>query len=143
MREKACSLLGEARASVEQAEATYRRTEMPPPTRSKPFPEPAVIATAQALERLSREIGTLEGLIRAQPAPESDRMSELHRRETDVLNQLGACDHTLIGQAEVLRVKLAGQPAAEMVKNLPVMEDGVRAIEETLRQRRAILLAPD
>ena len=39
-------------------------------------------------------------------------MSELYRRERDVLRQLSECDYTLIGQAELLRVKLdsiAGQ----------------------------------
>lgn len=142
IRTKAGALLSEARASVEVAEADYRRANIPVPSRAKPFPDPSVVADAQALERLSVTIGGVEAQIRAQPAPESDRMSELYRRESDLLVQLGDCDHQLIGQAELLRVKLDRASAAAILAALPALDDGLHAIAETLRARRAILLAP-
>ncbi len=142
IRAKAGALLGDARASVEAAEAIYRRANIHTPSRANPFPDPAVIADAQALERLSAAIGGVEAQIRAQPTPESDRMSELYRRESDVLVQLGDCDQQLIGQSELLRVKLDRAAAAAILAALPALEDGLHAITETLRNRRAILLAP-
>lgn len=139
IRAKACWLMGMARASVESAEATYRRTAMPAPTRGKPFPDQAAVAGAQALERLSRAIGALEAQIRAQPAPENDRMTEFYRRERTTLVRLGECDQTLIGQAELLRAKLDRQASAAILDALPALEDGLAAIETTLRDRQAIL----
>lgn len=142
IRAKAGALLGEARASVDAAETAYRHANIPAPTRAKPFPDPAVIADAQALERLSATIGGVAAQIRAQPAPESDRMSELYRRESDLLIQLGECDQRLIGQAELLRVKLDRISASTILASLPLLDDGLHAITETLRERRALLLAP-
>ena len=132
IREKACSLLGEARASIEAAEAAYRRDTIPAPSRAKPFPDAAVIAEAAALEALSRSIGALEGQIRAQPAPESDRMSELFRRERDILVQLGNCDYRLIGQAELLRTKLVRANAATIAAMRRDLDDGLHAIAPDL-----------
>ena len=143
IREKACSLLGEARASIEVAEAAYRRDNIPAPSRAKPFPDAAVIAEATALEALSRSIGALEGQVRAQPTPESDRMSELFRRERDVLVQLGDRDYQLIGQAELLRTKLVRANAATIAAMRTDLDDGLHAIAETLRERRAIFVSPD
>ena len=143
IRQKACELLGEARASVETAEAAYRRDAIPAPSRARPFPDAAVIAEARALEALSRAIGALEGQIRSLPAPESDRMSELFRRERDVLVQLGDRDYRLIGQAELLRSKLDGANAATIAAMRPNLDDGLHAIIDTLRERSAVLLSPD
>ena len=143
IREKACSLLGEARASVEAAEGDFRRTAIPAPSRAAPFPDAAVIAEAKALEALSRAIGALEGQIRAQPAPESDRMTELFRRERDVLVALGKQDHRLIGQAELLRDTLDRADAKTIAGMRAELEDGLHAIATTLRERRAVFVSPD
>ena len=73
VRAKVSWLLGlRRRASVETAESAYRRERLAAPTREKPLPDPDAIAGAQMLERLSQEIGALEGRIRAQPVPEND-----------------------------------------------------------------------
>ena len=86
VRAKACSFLGEARAAVVRAEAEFRRTRLPQPSRAKPFPDASVVGEAQSLERLSGAIGSLEGQIRNQPAPESDRIDGVpHPRETAML----------------------------------------------------------
>lgn len=143
IRAKACALLGEARASVEAAEAAYRRANIAAPTRAKPFPDANIVADAQRLERLSQAIGGAEGQIRALPVPESDRMSELYRREKDALARLGECDQQLIGQAELLRLKLDGAAATSVLIEMPALDEGLRAIAETLRTRRALLLAPE
>ena len=79
VRQMACSLLGRARAAVDEAESRYRRENIAPPTRANPFPDPAIVANAQALERLGRDVGGLEGLIRHQPVPENDRMTQRYR----------------------------------------------------------------
>ena len=142
IRAKAGWLLGQARASVETAEAATRRA-MPAPSREKPFPDPAAVAGAQALERLSRAIGALEAQIRAQPAPENDRMTQFYRSERATLIRLGACDERLIGQAELLRAKLDRRNGAAMLETLPVIEDGLAAIESTLRERQTIVFAMD
>jgi hypothetical protein len=140
VRARAASLLGSARASVETAEAAYRREHMPAPTRDKPFPDAGVIADAQALERLSHAIGALEAQIRTQPVPENDRMSQRYRQEASLLTTLGECDQMLVGQAELLRLKLDRAGATAILAALPTLDDGLFAIAETLRRRQAALL---
>jgi len=49
---------------------------LPAPTRAKPFPEAAAVASAQKLERLHREICVLEQFIHQLPAPANDRMTQ-------------------------------------------------------------------
>lgn len=139
IRAKAGWILGMARASVESAEADYRRTAMPAPSRAKPFPDAAAVANAQALERLSKAIGALDAQIRTQPAPENDRMTQVYRREAPTLLRLRESDQILIGQAELLRVKLDQQTGAAIVALLPVVTEGLVAIGKTLRDRQAIL----
>lgn len=140
IRAKAGVLLGQARAGVEKAEAAYRRA-LPAPTRAAPFPDAAALAGAQALERLSRAIGALEAQIRAQPAPENDRMSQLYRSERGTLMRLCHCDERLVGQAEVLRAAVDGRDGAATIAALPELEAGLAAISTTLRERQAILLS--
>ena len=140
MRAKAGALLGDARAAVDAAEAAYRRTNIAAPTRAKPFPDPRVVENAQALERLAGEIGALEGQVRSQPVPENDRMSELYRDERDTLLRLGEHDRRLVGRAELMRARLArAGSGAAILSALPEVEEGVRALTETLRLRRAVL----
>ena len=85
VRAKVGWLLGQARAEVETAESAYRRLHLPPPTRQKPRPDADAVAGAQTLERLSQAIGALEGQIRAQPVPETDRMTQRYRHEAPTL----------------------------------------------------------
>ena len=88
VRAKVGWLLGLARASVETAESAYRRERLPAPTREKPRPDADAVAGASTLERLSKEIGALEGQIRAQPVPENDRMTQRYRQEAATLQHL-------------------------------------------------------
>ena len=140
VRAKAGGLLGNARAVVDAAEAAYRRSNIAAPTRAKPFPDPQVVEKARALERLAGAISAVEGQVRAQPAPENDRMSELYRTERDTLMRLGQHDGRLVGQAELLRARLAtALDAAAILAVLPEIEEGLRALADTLRKRRAVL----
>lgn len=78
--------------------------------------------------------------MRAQPAFENYRMSELYRDERETLVRLGAQDRRLVGQAELLRVKLAeAGSAAAILAVLGEIEEGLRALHETLRERRTVL----
>ncbi|MBV9841233.1 MAG: hypothetical protein JOY99_06830 [Sphingomonadaceae bacterium] len=140
IRALAGSLLAQARASLAAAEGDYRRTNIPPPTREKPFPDPAVTANAQAIERLSSAVGGLEGQIRHQPVPENDRMTQRYRKEAETLEALGEKDKALVGQAELLRALLAGLGGDAVLQRKPEIEQGIAAIGETLRGR-AMLLA--
>lgn len=139
IRSKVGWLLGSARAAVETAESAYRRTFLPAPSREKPRHDPVAIAGAQALERLSQAIGAIEGQIRALPVPENDRMIERHRQEAATLARLLAIDRRLVGQAEILRTMLDGKDGAWLLDNGTLALDGLAAIEETLRERQAIL----
>src|ERR1700733_8045543 len=87
IRSKVGVLLGSARKSVETAERDYRREFLPPPSREKPRPDATAVASAQAIERLSKAIGALQGQISAQPVPENDRMTQRHRQEASTLQQ--------------------------------------------------------
>jgi hypothetical protein len=140
VRAKVGWLLGHARAHVDAAESAYRRVRLPPPTREKPRPDADAIAGAQTLERLSREIGALEGQIRAQPVPETDRMTQRYRHEASTLQQLLECDMALVGRAELLRQMLDDKDGDWLVEKADSIRAGVRAIETSLRDRQAALL---
>lgn len=141
VRGKVGFLLGLARGGVEAAESAYRRARLPAPTREKPRPDPEAIAGAQTLERLSHAIGALEGKIRALPAPENDRMTELYRGEAETLQRLIQSDERLVGLAETLRALLDGKGGDWMVEHAGEVEEGLRAIEAALHSRQAALLA--
>jgi hypothetical protein len=139
IRSKVGLLLGWARKSVETSERDYRRDFLPPPSREKPRPDAAAVAGAQAIERLSKAIGALQGLITAQPVPENDRMTQRYRDEAGTLKQLMASDQKLAGQAELLRSMLDGKSGAGLIENMSALQDGINAIGETLRARQMIL----
>lgn len=139
VRAKACELLNQARAAVETAEVDYRRIHIPPPTRANPTPDPQAVAGAQGLERLSRDIGALEALIRNQPVPENDRMTQRYRKEAATLQTLGECDHDLIGQTDLLRSLTQGHTGEDLIAELASLQDGLAAIRATLQKRAALL----
>ncbi|RAZ87009.1 hypothetical protein DPM33_27115 [Mesorhizobium hawassense] len=140
VRQMACSLLGRARGAIDEAESAYRRENIPTPTRANPFPDPAVVANAQALERLGREVGGLEGLIRHQPVPENDRMTQRYRLEAATLATLAEKDAVLVGQAELLRSLVEGVAGEAILANKREIETGIAAITSTLRDRQTFLL---
>jgi hypothetical protein len=139
VRSKAAWLLGRARAGVEAAESSYRRTELPPPTREHPFPSPQAVAGAQSLERLALAIGALKGSIEALPVPENDRMTQRYRTEAATLEALIERDEQLIGQAELLRSLVEDVNASALIAALPDVERGLAAIQASLHDREAIL----
>jgi hypothetical protein len=139
IRSKVGVLLGSARKSVETAERDYRRDFLPPPSREKPRPDAGVVANAQAIERLSKAIGAIQGLITAQPVPENDRITQRYRQEARTLQQLGLADQKLAGQAELLRSMLDGKNGMSLIENMSALQEGISAINETLRQRQLLL----
>lgn len=140
VRQMACSLLGRARAAVDEAESRYRRENIQPPSRANPFPDAAIVANAQALERLGREVGALEGLIRHQPVPENDRMTQRYRLEAATLAALADKDAVLVGQADLLRSIVEGAAGDAILANRREIEDGIAAIAGTLHDRQSFLL---
>jgi hypothetical protein len=140
VRQMACSLLGRARAALDEAESRYRRENIQPPSRANPFPDAATVANAQALERLGREVGALEGQIRHQPVPENDRMTQRYRLEGNTLAALAEKDAVLVGQAELLRSLVEGVAGDAILAGKREIEDGIAAITATLRDRQSFLL---
>jgi hypothetical protein len=140
IRSKAAWILGLARASLDDAEQAHRRVKLPAPSREHPFPDAAAVEAVQMLERLSKTVGALIGRLHAAPAPENDRMTQRHRGEAETLTALGECDERLIGQSELLRSALVGKEPEWILENAAFVRDGLSAIEETLRQRQAILI---
>src|SRR5580700_8346059 len=124
VRSKAAWLLGIAMSSVDAAEAEYRREFLPAPSRAKPFPDAAAVASAQRLERLARGIGALEATIQQQPVPENDRMTQRYRQEAPTLKALMQCDEQLVGQCELLRSMVGGKDGAAILTLLPDLESG-------------------
>jgi hypothetical protein len=139
VREHACWLLGQSRAMIEAAQGTYRRTALPPPSRAKPLPDLAAVAAARSLEALSASVGDLEGIIRALPVPENDRMTQRYRQEAPTLAILGDCDRRLIGLAEALRRSLDGRDHDWILANLAGLRDGIARMRTQVRERQGLL----
>lgn len=142
VRAKASWLLGRAMASVDAAESEYRREFLPAPSRAKPFPDAAAVASAQKLERLARSIGALEATIQQQPVPENDRMTQRYRQEAPTLQKLIGFDQQLVGQCELLRSMVDNQSGAWLLENHADLESGLTAIRATLHDREALLHTP-
>jgi len=139
IRAKTGFLLASARKSVEAAQSEYRREFLPPPTRAKPQHDPAAVANAQTLERLSKAIGALATLINSQPVPENDRMTQRYRNEATTLQELIQSDQLLVGQAELLRTTVDGKKGGWLAENKSLVEEGLAALGETLRKRQLLL----
>jgi hypothetical protein len=139
VRAKVGAILGSARKSVETAQADYRREFIPPPSRQNPIPDPKAVAGAQTLERLSKSIGAIQGLLTAQPTPENDRMTQRYRQEAETLAQLVSSDQKLVGQAELLRTMLDQKNGTWILENMAALQEGVNAINESLRARQMLL----
>ena len=139
IRRKASELLGQANATLAQAESDYRRDHLPAPTRDKPYPDALAVAAAQAIERLVRQVDGLKGRITAMPVPENDRMTQRYREEAQTLHALAAHDEQLVGQAETFRLAVDGRDGAWLAANAPALQDGLKAIDETLRERALLL----
>jgi hypothetical protein len=136
---KAAWLLGLAAQSVQAAEAELRRRTIPPPTREKPFPDPAAMTSAQNLERLGKDIIAIEARLHALPAPSQDLMTLRYRQEAETLSRLIEADERLVGLSELLRSMLDGQPAELVIDRYSDVQAGISAIRATLVDREAIL----
>jgi hypothetical protein len=139
VRAKVGWLLGQARDQVERAESAYRRAHIPAPTRDKPLPDPQASEAARRLEAMSRDIGSLEGQIRAHPVPEEDRMTNRYRREAETLHALLQCDLGLVGRAETLRLIVEDADGEALLARAADVEAGLKSLARTLRERQAIL----
>jgi hypothetical protein len=140
VRSKAEWLLGVAVSNVESAEAGYRQEFFGTPTRAKPFPDAAVVAAAQRIERLGKSISALKGRIQAQPVPENDRMTQRYRNEADTLKALIDVDERLVGQCALLNTMLDACNGNAILEMQAPLEEGLTAIQSTLRQRENVLL---
>ncbi len=139
IRAKVGQLLGFAQADLAAAETAYRRAAIAPPTRANPFPDPAVVAAAQTLERLTREVGGLIGRVAAAPAPSADRMTDRYRDESDTLTYLRDHDRVLVGQAALLRSVVEGKDGTALIAAAGEIDEGLTALRRTLEARASAL----
>jgi len=141
IRSKAAWLLGEAATALSVAESDYRREFLPAPTRAKPFPDAEAVASAQNLERLHRELISLEQFIQQLPVPGNDRMTQRYRLEAPTLANLIHFDSLLVGQCELMRKSVTGVDAQTILRALPDLAAGIAAIRATLHDREAVLMS--
>jgi hypothetical protein len=139
VRALACDLLNKARTALDNAEADYRRRNLPAPTRANPFPPASAVADAQQLERMAKAVGAIEGQLRNQPVPENDRMTQRFREEAPTLEALIDADAALVSQCEQLRALLAGASGEAILEQRATIEQNLAAIEDGLRRRQSIL----
>lgn len=140
VRSKASWLLGGAATAVSAAESDYRREFLPAPSRAKPFPDAAAVASAQKLERLHSALTGLEQFLHQLPAPENDRMTQRYRLEAPTLMNLVHYDSLLVGQCELMRKTVTGLDGKTILQMLPDLEAGIAAIRATLHDREALLM---
>jgi hypothetical protein len=139
IRGKLSELLGECRKHANELAASFRRERLPAPSREHPFPDPAALATAQALQRAAQQIESLETEIRTAPVPEMDRIHQRHRIEGATLGQLVDVDGRLVLAVVTLRdaataLQDGATAAAELTRLL-----GASEIHTLWEQREQIL----
>ncbi|HTV85030.1 MAG TPA: hypothetical protein VME63_06480 [Dyella sp.] len=139
IRSRLSDWLGECRAHLAVLEADYRRTHLPPPTREHPFPDAGAVGQAQALQRLGRDIESLETAIRTAAVPEMDRIHQRHRNEAETLEKLVAADSTLVLHVMQLRdAVVAIGDATAAIDQVPALLKASE-IASGLQQRNQIL----
>jgi hypothetical protein len=139
IRSRLSDWLGETRAHVAALEVDYRRKHLPPPTREHPFPDPGAVSNAQTLQRIGRDIESIEVSIRTAAVPEMDRIHQRHRNEGETLEKLVAADSALALQIKNLRDSIVSiSDAVEAIEQVPTL---LRAsqIESSWQQRKQIL----
>ena len=87
----------------------------------------------------ARDIGSVEGLIRALPTPENDRMTQRYRKEAETLTRLASMDQKMVGHAEVLRTTLAGKAGPWLVENIAQVHEHISAIRQVMQERGELL----
>ena len=119
-RDRVRVILGQLRQHVDDAEAEYRRTFLPAPTREHPRHDPVAVRNAQLIEGIGRDIGTLEGQIRTFPIGPGAHAGRAVAQEAD---------DALVGHAEFLHALLAPVDGAWIAANA----DEVRSLVEAVR----------
>ena len=139
VRSKASYLLSLSRAVLEVQQRDYRRKFIPTPTRENPLPSPAALEAVETLKELSNEIGRIEGVIRAMPVPENDRMTQRYRQEAETLIRLREIDCHLVGQAETLRRMIDGKYHTFLLEHADDLRQGFAAMDATIQDRQMLL----
>ncbi len=141
IRARVSEMLGMARASLAAIERTYRQQHLPAPTREKPFPDAAAVATAQALQREQQAIESLEVRVRNAAVPEMDRVNQRHRNERETLDRLAVIDGDLVLAANAISDAVAAltDPVAAVVSVPDILQQSGMA--SLLTQRAQVLSA--
>ena len=141
IRARVSEMLGAARASLATMERAYRQQYLPAPTREHPFPDAAVMAIAQALQRQQQALESLEVRVRNAAVPEMDRVNQRHRNERDTLDRLAAVDGELVLAAKAVCDKAAGltDPATAVADVSAILQQS--GMESLLTQRAQVLSA--
>lgn len=139
VRSKASYLLGLCRGILEIQQTDYRRKHIKTPTRENPVPSEEAMEAVQTLRELSQTTGRLEGVIRAAPVPENDRMTQRYRQEAETLMRLREIDCQLVGQIEVLRRMLDGKDYTFLLEHTADIRTGFEAINRTIQDRQLML----
>jgi hypothetical protein len=139
IRGKISDLLSQAVASVTESTTAYRKNNIPPPSRANPYPPTDVLLLASALEDISKQIHALEGLIRSAPAPENDRMWQMHRGEAQTLQELLNIDAEIVGVATTLNNLVKNKSAEALMADKATISEGIAAIKTLFRRRQDYL----
>ncbi len=132
IRNEICDWLLQVRKEVGAREDTYRRENLPEPTREQPFPDRSAVATARRFEDLQRKIEAIETAVRSAPVPVKDRTWQRHRSEGDTASDLINIDLAIASQVvDIMRqVADAGSDVLQLTFD---------ALEGLLRERESAL----
>ncbi|MGI4745086.1 MAG: hypothetical protein ACRYGI_13890 [Janthinobacterium lividum] len=133
VRSKVREILTSVRRHVDAAEVEFRQQHLPPPTRDRPRHDPEAIRQAQLIEAIGREIGALEGQIRALPAFLDDHMSEIVRQD-----RVTGTDQALIAHAEFLGALLAPESGQWMARNAAEIQACIQAVRVLVQERSGL-----
>ena len=126
VRGKVRDILSQVRQHVDEAEAGYRRTFLPAPTREHPRHDPVAIRNAQVIEGIGRDIGNLEGQVRSFPAGLDTSTRPARDQEAG---------QALIDHAEFLRALLEPVDGAWIAANADEVRGLVEAVRVLLHER--------
>lgn len=142
VRQRALSLLRDAKEAFQGAVSVWREAAIPPATREQPYPSPAIMSRLRSFERIIDAIDEKMTLVSAAPAPTADAVWKRFREESSLLGALRTHDLELVQACEgALKAvqALSAEALASRDDPAAALQTALTSVDHSLRVRRDLL----
>ena len=117
----------------------YQREVVPPASRERPFPDPAIVAPMRRADQARTAVTACHDALRGLSAPGSDHVWNRHRQPTPLLALLVATDRQLVYQSDQVAASLQGLTAGTLsVYDWAPFEAALAGLRQAIERRRGL-----